>query len=306
MKTICIVRHASSKKNNKNDYARPLNKAGRQESKALAANLKSEQGLQFDKIISSPAIRSFETALIFAKVLGVGQNKVELKEPLYNIDSVHEFKGTINGLDNELNSVLIIGHNPSIENTIKLLIKGFNHSFYVGSAICIQFDVETWDQINDQSGKFVFYKFNRFNPDLSKLDKMISLSVRNEIYSKIDTCLKDIETNLLFGDTKEGGYESEKLADKLYQKTEIITIRNLDELNEVIKTYEDGKKQKVEKKIKELDESLKSYKSNIIEKNDKRISALEKKKEKLQKKLGLPVEEVVLPKKAVKKPKTVK
>lgn len=285
MKTICFVRHANSKKNGTTDYTRTLNKSGAQEAKTLAKNLKKEFGQHFDIIISSPAIRAFETSLIFADKLGLGEEKIELKEALYNLDMDQNFIDTINSLDNSLNNILIIGHNPSIENTAKFLNHEFIHTFYTSSALYIEIDVNSWKQVTADSGKFIFYKFNRFNPDLSRLDKIIASSIKNEIYSKIENSLKEIETNLLSADLNGGEYESEKLADKIYQKTDIITIRSLSVLNDEIKKYENIKRMKVEKKIQELDQILNKYNADINEKNNKKISEIENKKRKLLQKI---------------------
>jgi len=282
MKTICFVRHASTeKKKGKADYTRTLSKRGEQEARTLAFNIKKESTLNFSKIISSPAIRAFETALIFAEKLGLGEDKIEFKDSLYNMDASHVFTEAIHSLDETHDNVLIIGHNPSIENTAKVLIEGFNHNLYTSSALGVAFDVVSWTKIAKNSGKFLFYKFNRFNPNLSRLDKMIALSMKNEIYSKIETSLKDIETNLLSADINEGEYESEKIADKVFQKTQIITIRSLAVLDEEIEKYEQNKKEKVKSKIQELDGILNEFNNKMQMKNNKKIVEIEMKKNKL-------------------------
>jgi phosphohistidine phosphatase len=282
MKTICLVRHASSeKKNGKNDYTRTLNKRGEQDAKTLVLNIKKEPDHNFTKIITSPAIRAFETALIFADNLGLSEDKIEFKESLYNLNSQHLLLEAINSIDDSYENVLIIGHNPSIENTAKFLVEGFDHNMYTSSAMSIGFDIESWKKITKNSGKFLFYKFNRFNPNLSSLDTMIALSMKNEIYSKIESSLKDIESDLLSADIDDGEYQSEKIADKVFQKTEIITIRSLSVLDAEIARYEQNKIEKVKSKIQELDTILNDFNIKIQAKQSNKIAKIEKKKNKL-------------------------
>lgn len=291
MKTLCLVRHASSDKEAKTDYTRTLNRRGSQDAKSLAMNLKKETGLRFDKIVSSPAIRSFETALIFLDKLAMGEEKIDLKDTLYNLDPGFTLMEVINSIDDSSDSVMIIGHNPSIENTARILVDGFQHNFYTTSALCIHFMTDSWKKITAGSGNFVFYKFNRFNPNLSRLDKMIAQSIKSEIYSRIESSLKEIETSLLSADLNDGEYESEKLAEKVYQKTDIITIRSLAALSEEIKNYETKKKLKIESKIHELDKALNNFNKKIQVKNGRKVEELEKKREKLLKRIPVKPDE---------------
>lgn len=148
---VYFIRHAKSSWNNANlsDIERPLNARGLETAPRMATYLANTQNLGTVAIISSPAERAHETAKYFAEALGMDDSKIVLNERLYygsTIDYIQCFKS----IQASVNSVLIFGHNPTLEE----LASQFKNP-YIGlvPTCCVIYTV-----INKPLGHSVLYK----------------------------------------------------------------------------------------------------------------------------------------------------
>ncbi|NTV02341.1 MAG: phosphohistidine phosphatase [Chlorobiaceae bacterium] len=114
MKTIYLVRHANAGWSNANlpDVERTLSGQGRLEAGEVAARL-AEKGARPEIIISSPAVRTLETAEIFGEVIGFGTDLVTEEPEIYSGD-VAMMVGIVAKLPQECESIMLFGHNPTI------------------------------------------------------------------------------------------------------------------------------------------------------------------------------------------------
>lgn len=121
MKTLTLLRHAKSGWDDPvmRDFDRPLNAKG-----ARAAALIGEQmrtlGLAFDHVVASPAQRVIETV----EQLGHGYGRSfepEWDRRLY-LASTSMLLDLIHALPPEADRVLMIGHNPGLEELVLLLV----------------------------------------------------------------------------------------------------------------------------------------------------------------------------------------
>jgi phosphohistidine phosphatase len=110
-KKIYIVRHAKSSWTNigLSDFDRPLDDRGERDAPVMAAFLK-RQGVLPDVIISSPAKRAKTTAMVFSDVF---HKKVTFADNLYHGDP-EDYLQHIQLLDENVQSVMLFGHNPGI------------------------------------------------------------------------------------------------------------------------------------------------------------------------------------------------
>lgn len=119
MKTLILYRHAkSSWENTKlDDYDRPLNARGKKEAKSQAKVLKKLK-LNIDHYFVSPAKRTKKTFKPLIKALKIKRKKYTYNEDLYECTAA-DLKKFIKKINQNYETVMIIGHNPSIENFIK-------------------------------------------------------------------------------------------------------------------------------------------------------------------------------------------
>ena len=114
VKTLFLVRHAKSSWENPEggDHARTLNDRGRKNAPEMAARLKG-RAVTLDRLITSSATRARETGAFFVSGLDLGAESVIVEAQLYGATAA-DWLGLIQSLDESWNSVMMIGHNPTL------------------------------------------------------------------------------------------------------------------------------------------------------------------------------------------------
>ena len=122
MKTLTLLRHAKSGWSDPiaRDFDRPLNTRGRRAAKTIGREM-SVQGLRFDRVIASPAVRVVETLDDVADGYGTPlaphyDKRVYLASLTVLLDIIHE-------ADDGAERLLIVGHNPGLERLALLLTR---------------------------------------------------------------------------------------------------------------------------------------------------------------------------------------
>jgi len=125
MKTIYLLRHAKSSWADSDlaDRDRPLAPRGWRAARAMAAHLEEREILP-DLVLCSPARRTRETLDGISE--SVAGARVEIDEGLYGADA-REILHRIQRLPPTSDSVLIIGHNPGLEEVAELLLTPGGH-----------------------------------------------------------------------------------------------------------------------------------------------------------------------------------
>ncbi len=120
MKTLTLLRHAKSGWDDMNlrDFDRRLNAKGKRAAAVVGRHMR-DSGLAYDLVIASPAVRVAETldgvASGYGKALEpTWDRRVYLASAATLLDVVHE-------LAEEHASVLLVGHNPGLEDLTLLL-----------------------------------------------------------------------------------------------------------------------------------------------------------------------------------------
>lgn len=120
MKTLVLCRHAKSDwPGGVADIQRPLKERGITDAGRQGALLAS-QGFRPDLIISSPAVRARQTAEIVARQLGY-QAPIETVRSVYFGDDT-DLIDMIPSLSPAAQTVMIFGHNPTMEDSITRLL----------------------------------------------------------------------------------------------------------------------------------------------------------------------------------------
>lgn len=109
-----------------------------------------KNNLQPDLIISSPAKRAKQTSILIKAVAEI-KAEIEYREELYGARPT-AFLEVTSTISEDINSVLIIGHNPEIENFIRKLT-GEQHSMSTASIAVIELRINKWKEISSNVGQ---------------------------------------------------------------------------------------------------------------------------------------------------------
>jgi phosphohistidine phosphatase len=149
MKTVFIVRHGKAVPANANiaDTDRMLTDTGVARTCKIAEYM-TEGKPVIDHIISSPAARAYDTALIIADKLGIPAKKVVTNEKLFTGDD-SDVLDLIGELDDSMNSVMIVGHNPFITMVANHFASPKLDSLPTTGVVSVHLDTEKWADLKD-------------------------------------------------------------------------------------------------------------------------------------------------------------
>ncbi len=156
MKKLYIVRHAQKEDEQigRDDYDRELSPEGISEARNMAQQFALKK-LPIDLIVASPALRTKKTAEIFAEALNY-RKTIMLNEVLY-MAFVNELLETISYTFDTVDSMLLVGHNPSL-TALAITLVGFKEKFQMGAVMEIDFDCDSWIDICKENAKLVSYE----------------------------------------------------------------------------------------------------------------------------------------------------
>lgn len=161
MRTIYLIRHAKSSWDDEDleDFERPLNERGRNDAPEMGRRLKLA-GVKPGIILSSPALRAIATARKIAEILNFPCQDILVDSKLYEA-SEKEILNAISKQNNELVSMLVIGHNPGMH----LLCKKFGAvdlEYFPTCAIGgFRFDSDYWKDLEKMKGSMIYHDFPR-------------------------------------------------------------------------------------------------------------------------------------------------
>jgi len=119
VKTLFLLRHAKSswKDESLPDFERPLNRRGKDACEKVGQYLKHELIVP-ELILSSPAVRTRETV---ERVLKAAKLSVEVRfdQRIYEAGGLRLLE-VVSQIENERKTVLLVGHNPGLEELLML------------------------------------------------------------------------------------------------------------------------------------------------------------------------------------------
>ncbi|MCA9296997.1 MAG: histidine phosphatase family protein [Phycisphaerales bacterium] len=140
---LLLMRHAKSswKDHSLADHDRPLNKRGRRDAPRMGARL-GEAGLVPQVIVSSTAERARETAELLAAGCVPVPRLTFLRE-LYHGDDM-DYERAIRQVDDACRCLLVIGHNPGLEEIIAR-VSHESCRMPTAAIAVLELDLSRWD-----------------------------------------------------------------------------------------------------------------------------------------------------------------
>jgi phosphohistidine phosphatase len=149
MKTLLLMRHAKSswKESNIPDHDRPLNRRGKHDA-PLMGKLLRDQKMNLDLIISSTALRAETTANFIAKAVRY-KGEIILDKMIYNAKS-RDLLTVISNCSDEYNSVLLVGHNPTVEETVQMITNSSEITMATCAIAHLTLSIDTWTDLKEK------------------------------------------------------------------------------------------------------------------------------------------------------------
>jgi phosphohistidine phosphatase len=160
-KRLYLLRHAKSswKQAELGDHERPLAGRGRRATKAIARHL-DKQGIAVDLVLCSTARRTRETFDRIASSLPGAD--VRYEDELYGA-SADELLETLHGVPEEIASVMLVGHNPGLEELALTLAspsperREVEAKFPTGALATLAFPGPAWRDLAPRGAELVSF-----------------------------------------------------------------------------------------------------------------------------------------------------
>lgn len=161
MKILGLFRHAKSDWHDPRarDFDRPLNRRGEKGAALMGRHIR-DFGQRWDRIIASPAIRVAETVELAAKAAGRSL-PVNWDRRIYLASSA-TLADLLREQDDEVEALLMVGHNPGLEDLIFDLVPddGSNPlrdvveaKFPTAAFAVLELDIDRWAHLADNCAR---------------------------------------------------------------------------------------------------------------------------------------------------------
>lgn len=124
---LLLLRHAKSAWDTEAtaDFDRPLANRGERDAPNMGKWLKN-QGLVPDTVVSSPALRAKQTSEAACRKMDIKQKEISWDNRVYAA-TVSELLGVLKDYSKKPKTLMLVGHNPGLEDLLVYLVGGGIH-----------------------------------------------------------------------------------------------------------------------------------------------------------------------------------
>lgn len=158
MKRIIFIRHAKAEElaPEKMDFERSLTLKGKEVSHLMSKYLRRNID-SLGTIISSPAFRAIETALIFGREFGADLSDIKLNSDIYDNFNEKALKKILASTGDDTELITLFGHNFSFTDLASSLSREGCEEIPKTGVVSIAFSVTSWEDIKPGTGKIEFF-----------------------------------------------------------------------------------------------------------------------------------------------------
>jgi phosphohistidine phosphatase len=151
MKRLLLLRHAKSSWDNSQlaDFARPLNERGLRAAPLMGRFMRRRK-INPDLVLSSPAERARHTAALVSEAAGFAA-PTRYDERIYEA-TAERLLEVVSQLEESADEVLLVGHNPGMEELLELLTAE-RRAMPTAALARINLDIEKWNKVRPGSGR---------------------------------------------------------------------------------------------------------------------------------------------------------
>lgn len=148
MKTIYILRHAKSSWDFPHlaDDERPLLDKGKKRTRLINEFLLGKN-IKPDLIITSHAVRAYDTARIVARAIGYPREDIRISKTIYHADAANLIDQFYD-LPDTAKSAMLVGHNPTLTNFVNRYLDKKIEWLPTSGLVGISFHTDQWVNIS--------------------------------------------------------------------------------------------------------------------------------------------------------------
>ncbi len=154
MRQLTLFRHAHAERpsDDVEDFERALDKRGRREAKHMARHL-AELGWRPDHLITSPALRTVQTAKLLAHALNFELPRIRHDDRVY-LAEADTLLAIVRSVPANVHHVLLVGHNPGLSTLAgRLSADAEPGELPTAAAYSLRFADHDWSRLDWRSGK---------------------------------------------------------------------------------------------------------------------------------------------------------
>jgi phosphohistidine phosphatase len=158
MKTLFLIRHAKSSWSipELDDLERPLNDRGNIDAPRVAERMEKNWPSP-EKILCSQALRARETAEIMSQ-LWWKKHTIEIEVELYGASASSSLE-IINRVPDEVNSLALVFHNPTITHLSNLLAQLSIPNVPTCGIVILELRVDSWKKLKEGTCKLLDFEY---------------------------------------------------------------------------------------------------------------------------------------------------
>ena len=147
MKSLYLMRHGKAEAYGIGaDADRQLARKGEEQARKMGTYFR-QHGIKPELVVSSHATRAVTTATIMASEINIPVKDINIHNFIYHgdADALHDF---ILELDDSIDSVLLVGHNPTVSDLVNHFVQPHTEGLPTGALAVITFDKTGWKEIS--------------------------------------------------------------------------------------------------------------------------------------------------------------
>jgi phosphohistidine phosphatase len=158
MKKLIFIRHgkAEDQPGDISDFERSLTLRGIIQSRRMAQLLRSHEK-DLGLIITSPAFRALETAIIFAREFGLSPDAMKISSDLYFNLEPAAYISFFSARSEDYGTITLFGHNFLISEMAAFFAADETEVLPKSGVLCLTFDAEKWSKIRKAGGKTEYF-----------------------------------------------------------------------------------------------------------------------------------------------------
>ena len=158
MKKLIFIRHgkAEEQPGEISDFERSLTLKGKIQSKLMAQLLRSHEK-NIGLIITSPAFRAIETAIIFAREFGSNPDAMNISSDLYFNLEPGEYISFFSARSEEYDTMTLFGHDFLISEMAAFFAEDETEVLPKSGVLCLTFNADKWSSLLKASGKTAYF-----------------------------------------------------------------------------------------------------------------------------------------------------